>query len=221
VSDPREVFAIIPVKETIGAKQRLASTLSPSLRQRLALAMLEDVLEAVASVRGIGGIAFVTVDPQAIALARRYSCKTIADGAHDGHTGAVTAGARWLIAHGRTTMLTLPGDVPLVTTAEIEQLIAAHGPAPAFTIAPAHDDLGSNAIVMSPPDAVKLRFGEDSFFPHLTAARAAGIEPCVLRLPGAAFDIDNPQDLHHFAALGSATRAGRLIGAHASEMRVG
>ena len=216
-----EVWAVIPVKETTGAKQRLAPALPPPLRRALALAMLEDVLASVAEVSGLGGAILVTVDAEAERLARRYGMATLADGAHDGHTGAVNAGARHLVAQGRSTMLTLPGDLPLVTAAEIELLIAAHGPAPAFTIAPAHDDLGSNAIVMSPPQAVPLRFGEDSFFPHLAAARAQGIEPCVLRLPGIAFDIDNPQDLQHFARLRSETRAATLIAAHANEMRVG
>ena len=219
MSDPGDVWAIIPVKETSGAKQRLAPALSAALRQELALAMIEDVLEAVAGVRGLGGAILVTVDPQAEILARRYGMQPLADGAHDGHTGAVNAGARHLVAQGRKTLLTLPGDLPLVTAAEIEQLIAAHGPAPSFTIAPAHDDLGSNAILMSPPQAVPLRFGEDSFFPHLAAARAQGIEPCVMRLAGIAFDIDNPQDLHHFARLKSATRAATLIAEHANEMR--
>jgi 2-phospho-L-lactate/phosphoenolpyruvate guanylyltransferase len=219
MSDPSEVWAIIPVKETHGAKQRLAAVLSPTLRRELALAMLEDVLEAVAGVEGLGGAILVTVDPEAERLAHRYGMQTIADGAHDGHTGAVNAGARHLIAQGRNTMLTLPGDLPLIAAAEIEQLIAAHGLGPAFTIAPAHDELGSNAILMSPPQAVPLRFGEDSFFPHLAAARAQGIEPCVLRLPGIAFDIDNPQDLHHLARLKSTTRAGTLISEHANEMR--
>ena len=74
-------------------------------------------------------------------------------------------------------MLTLPGDIPLVTAAEIERLLAAHRPAPSFTIAPSHDEQGSNAIIMSPPDAVTLRFGDDSFFPHLAAAEARGIAP--------------------------------------------
>ena len=215
MSHPGEVWAIIPVKETQGAKQRLAPVLSAALRQELALAMLEDVLEAVAGVAGLGGAILVTVDPQAGALAHRYGMQTLAEGAHDGHTGAVNAGARYLKAQGRRTMLTLPGDLPLVTAAEIEALIAAHGPAPAFTISPAHDDLGSNAILMSPPQAVPLRFGEDSFFPHLEAARAQGIEPCVLRLAGIAFDIDNPQDLEHFAQLEPRTRAGRLLAENA------
>jgi 2-phospho-L-lactate guanylyltransferase len=216
MSDPGDVRAIIPVKATRGAKQRLAPVLSAPLRQALALAMLEDVLEAVSGVAGLGGAVLVTVDPQAERLARRYGMMTLADGAHDGHTGAVNAGARYLVASGHQTMLTLPGDLPLITAPEIETMIAAHGPAPAFTIAPAHDDLGSNAILMSPPQAVPLRFGEDSFFPHLDAARAQGIEPCILRLPGIAFDIDNPQDLHHFAQLEPRTRAGRLLAENAS-----
>ncbi|HWD60394.1 MAG TPA: 2-phospho-L-lactate guanylyltransferase [Stellaceae bacterium] len=219
MSDPGEVWTVIPVKETRGAKQRLASALSAPLRQKLALAMIEDVLEAVAGVRGLGGIILVTVDAQAEAIARRYGAVTLADGAHAGHTGAVNAGARHLVAQDRCALLTLPGDVPLVTSTEIETLIAAHGAPPAFTIAPAHDELGSNAILMSPPQAVPLRFGDDSYYPHLAAARAQGIEPCVVRLPGIAFDIDNPRDLHHFAALGSRTRAGLLLAEHASEMR--
>ena len=44
----------------------------------------------------------------------------------------------------------------------------------------------------SPPDAVQLRFGEDSFRPHLAAAGAAGFVPAVVPLPGIALDIDGP-----------------------------
>jgi 2-phospho-L-lactate guanylyltransferase len=121
------------------------------------------------------------------------------------------AAAMLLAAEGRDGMLTLPGDVPLVAPAEIIQLIAAHGPAPAFTIAPSHDERGSNAILCSPPDAVPLAFGDDSFLPHLAAAQARGISPRIVRLPGLALDIDNPEDLAQFARLRSRTRAGALV----------
>jgi 2-phospho-L-lactate guanylyltransferase len=70
--------------------------------------------------------------------------------------------------------------------------------APSFTIVPAHDELGSNAVLCAPPSSVKLRFGDDSYFPHLMAARAAGIEPTVVRLPGIGLDIDHPNDLRAF-----------------------
>ena len=84
------------------------------------------------------------------------------------------------------------------------------GAARAFTIVPAHDDLGSNTIVCSPPDAVPLRFGEDSFFPHLDAARAQGIEPRVVRHPGIGMDIDNPIDLVTFLRMSPPLRTRTL-----------
>jgi 2-phospho-L-lactate/phosphoenolpyruvate guanylyltransferase len=72
--------------------------------------------------------------------------------------------------------------------------------------------------MLSPPDAVPLHFGEDSFFPHLAAAEACGIAPAVLHLPGIALDIDNPADLAHFYSLGSRTRAGLWL-AHNNRWR--
>jgi 2-phospho-L-lactate guanylyltransferase len=205
------IWAVVPVKNTAAAKQRLSSALSAALRQEFALAMLEDVLAALADVPDLVGRIIVTTDLAAAKLAARYRFQTHTQGANEGHTAAVTSAARLLQGMGDVSMLTSPGDIPLVTPAEIGQLIAAHRPAPSFTIAPSHDERGSNAILMSPPEAVKLAFGENSFFPHLAAAEACGIAPTVLHLAGIAFDIDNPADLAHFARLRSGTRAGRLL----------
>lgn len=209
-----DIWAVVPVKDTADAKQRLAPSLPATLRQELALAMLEDVLAALAEAPGLAGRLLVTTDPAAIRLAGRYGAACTAEGAADGHTGAVMSAARRLARERRGGMLTLPGDIPLVTADEIAAVLAAHAAAPAFTIAPSHDDKGSNAVLMSPPDAVALRFGDDSFFPHLAGARGCGIEPAIVRLPGIAFDIDNPADLAHFAGLGSRTRAGLWLAHH-------
>ncbi|HEX3952157.1 MAG TPA: 2-phospho-L-lactate guanylyltransferase [Stellaceae bacterium] len=214
----RDIWAVVPVKDTSAAKQRLAPAAPPAFRRGFALAMLEDVLAALADAPGLAGRLLVTTDPDAIRLAARYDAQCIDDGAGDGHTGAVTAGGRRLVREGRGGMLTMPGDIPLVTAAEIGRLVAAHRAAPSFTIAPSHDELGSNSIIMSPPDAVPLRFGDDSYFPHLAAARASGVEPTIVKLPGIALDIDNPVDLAHFARLGSRTRAGLWLAEHQSEL---
>jgi len=205
------LWAVVPVKERVAAKERLAPILRPEARQALALAMLEDVLAAVTAAPGIAGLLVVTVDAEAGELAVRYGARLTELGARDGHTGAVTAAARLLAAEGRGGMLTLPGDIPLVTPAEIAGVLAAHPPAPSFTIAPSHDERGSNAIACSPPDAVPLRFGENSFFPHLQAAEACGIRPNVARLPGIALDIDNPEDVLSFMRTPSPTRAWALL----------
>ncbi len=97
--------------------------------------------------------------------------------------------------------MTMPGDIPRLSSAEIAATLAAHRAAPAFTIVPAHDDLGSNAILCSPPDVVPLRFGDDSFYPHLDAARGRGIDPLIVRQPGIGMDIDHPADLVAFLRL--------------------
>jgi 2-phospho-L-lactate guanylyltransferase len=205
------VWAVVPVKELDRAKERLAPVLSPERRRALMLAMLEDVMTALAATSGLGGLAVVTVDAAARTLTEHYGACIIEMGARDGHSGAVAAAARLLAAEGCHGMLTVPGDIPLVTPAEITQLLAAHRPAPAFTIAPSRDERGSNAIICSPPDAVPLRFGEDSFLPHLRAAEACGIRPTVLRLPGIALDVDTPEDLAALTLVPSATRAHALL----------
>lgn len=211
MSADRDIWAIVPVKEMDGAKQRLAGLLSPPQRRALAEIMLGEVLAAIAASRGLAGILLVTLDPIASDMARRIGARVISDGAREGHTGSVVAGIRLLQREGRSGMITMPGDIPAVTAAEIEAVLAAHRPAPAFTIAPAHDELGSNAVICSPPGAVKLRFGDNSYFPHLDAARAAGLEPSIVRCPGIAMDIDHPVDLAAFLRLpqaaGTRTRA--------------
>ena len=206
-----DLWAVVPVKERVSAKERLAPILRPEARQALALAMLEDVLAAVTAASGIAGILVVTVDAKAGRLAARYGARVIEVGARDGHTGAVTAAARLLAAEGRAGMLTLPADIPLVTPAEIAGVLAAHPPAPYFTIVPSHDERGSNAIACSPPDVVPLRFGDDSFYPHLQAAEVCGIRPTVLHLPGIALDIDNAEDVVSFMRTQSSTLAWAVL----------
>jgi 2-phospho-L-lactate/phosphoenolpyruvate guanylyltransferase len=205
-----EIWAIIPVKGGALAKQRLADALSPRLRKDLALAMFQDVLDAVAAAPELHGIAVVTADRDAAEIARRSGAEVWSEGAHDGHTGAVSAAARRLAA-ASSTMLTLPGDIPLVSRVDISGILAAHLSTPAFTIVPAWDYRGSNAIVCSPADIVPLRFGPDSYFPHLAAARAVGLTPTIVRNGAIALDVDEPSDLRRFMSKHSATRSWKLL----------
>lgn len=206
-ADSTGIWAIIPVKETPGAKQRLWSGVPAHLREPLVLTMLEDVLSAVSKASGLAGIALVTLDGKAGALGRRYGTRILTDDARGGHTAAVAGAARTLASEGATGMMQLPGDIPLVTADEISHVLSMHRPGPSFTIVPSHDDFGSNTIVVSPPTAVPLKFGDDSFFSHLETARKYGIEPQVIRLPGIGRDIDNAGDLQAFARAGSKTLA--------------
>lgn len=212
----RDVWAVVPVKEFARAKQRLAAILSPRMREELAAAMFEDVIHALSEVRDLAGIVVVTVDPAAAAIARRFGADVWSEGACDGHTGAVTAAARRLAANG-SAMLTMPGDIPRVTAADIADVVAAHPAGAAFTIAPAWDERGSNTILCSPADLVPLRFGSDSFFPHLSAARALALQPTIVRNDAIALDLDEPAELVRFMEKPSRTRAWALLDRHRAE----
>jgi 2-phospho-L-lactate guanylyltransferase len=211
MSATSDIWAVIPVKETAGAKQRLGTAIPDALRSRFALAMLEDVLTALSSVPELGGIAVVTLDAEAIRLASRHGARIFSEGAREGQTGAVAAAAQLFEQQGRSAMLAVPGDIPLIRPEEVSRILAAHDRVPDFVIAPAHDKRGSNAILCAPPSCVPLRFGDDSFLPHLEAARRAGIEPKILPMPGIGLDIDHPRDLDAFLKIPSNTRTRLLL----------
>ena len=215
MSVSRKICAVVPVKDTAQAKQRLAALLPAARRRELALAMFEDVIATLSSVRELAGIVVVTVDAGAAAIAARHNAHVMSEGACEGHTGAVMTAARRLAADG-LDLLTLPGDIPLVEAKDVRHLVRLHCAgadrgAGAFTIVPARDELGSNAVLCSPANAVPLRFGDNSFFPHLDAAKTHGIEPEVVHLPRIGLDIDTPDDLALFLQTPSQTRAYALL----------
>ena len=181
------IGAVLPVKDTGDAKQRLAGFLSAAERQRLALAMAEDVLATLARVTGLSGIVVVTRDERAAALAARHGARVLTEPSNDGQSAAVERAAAALGREGADGLLQVPGDVPGASADEIEAVLADHEGAgdggPAVTLVPSHDRRGTNCVLCTPPGALPFAFGHDSFGPHCEAARARGIAP---RIPPAA-----------------------------------
>ena len=205
------MWAVVPVKDMTGAKQRLSPVLSAGERQGLYRAMLSDVRRALSSAPSLDGIAMITNDAEAELMAAEYGATIIPESENGGQTAAVAHGIAELMAREVETIVQIPGDVPLVTPAEIEQVIAAHLPAPAMTIVPARDEQGSNCVICSPPDSVALSFGDNSFFPHLEAARRAGIAPTIVPLAGLGLDIDTAADLEALLARPADTVSHRFL----------
>jgi 2-phospho-L-lactate/phosphoenolpyruvate guanylyltransferase len=200
---------LVPVKSLANAKQRLASVLDQPTRTKLAQAMLYDVLETLGAWANRPEVSLVTSDPFAVELARRFQFQIISDNTNRSETDAIEMATRFCEAQGVDSTLVIPGDIPLIQAVELEKILQA-APAEGSVLVPAADGRGTNAAWRRPAGLFPLRFGNDSFKPHLAAARATG-KPCmVLSLPGIALDIDNPSDLHQLAETPGETRSQRL-----------
>ena len=156
--------------------------------------MLEDVLAALAEAPASPAMLVTRSIRSASDLARRYGARVVDRRRarrpyRRGHGGGAHPGGG-----GRGGMLTLPGDIPRVTAAEIER--AARGAPAGARRSRSRRRMtrrGSNAVLCSPPMVMPLRFGDDSFLPHLAAARALGIEPTIVKLPGIGWISTSPR----------------------------
>jgi 2-phospho-L-lactate/phosphoenolpyruvate guanylyltransferase len=188
-------FAVLPVKRFGAAKQRLTDGLEPGARERLAEAMVRDVLAALAQAPTLDGVVVVTNEPRAAAPARAAGAEVIPDAAETGQSPAATAGVVRALELGAERVLLVPGDCPALAPDEVEALLADPAPAPAVTIVPDRHGTGTNALLLTPPQAIEPAFGEGSFARHTAAAARAGATLSVQTPPSLLLDVDTASDL--------------------------
>lgn len=186
------VWALIPVKAPDRSKTRLGPLLQPTECAQLSVAMLTDVMRALENAKSIDEIALVTDDQSIAALALQAGHRVIDDESDDLCVGLNRA-AKIVAGLGAKTIIILPGDIPTITAANIDTLVARH--TGGLSICPAIRDGGTNALLCTPPAAVPFCYGKNSADRHLAAARKKGVSTS--RLPVSAFfrDIDLPDDL--------------------------
>jgi 2-phospho-L-lactate/phosphoenolpyruvate guanylyltransferase len=201
---------LVPVKNLANAKQRLSAVLTPEERLALAQAMCEDVLQELARWRARPNVAVVTGDPFARDLATRFDFDVIPDTLNPGETGAIEMATAECRRRGANRTLVVPADIPLINILELQTIVDSAPPGGAVLV-PDAAGRGTNAALRAPADLFPLRFGNDSFLPHLAAAKATG-KPCiVLELPGIALDVDRPEDLKELAAARGERRSQKLV----------
>jgi 2-phospho-L-lactate guanylyltransferase len=193
VSD--RTLAILPVKRFELAKTRLGDAVTNAERGRLAQAMVADVLEALTAAPGLGGVVVVTNEAAVAALAREVGALVLADPHESGQSAATLVGIAHALDGGFTRALLVPGDCPTLDGATLVALLEPPAAPPSVTIVADRHGLGTNALLLSPPDVIAPGFGNGSFERHRLRAEAAGAAWHVAALPGLALDIDTPADL--------------------------
>ena len=189
------VALVIPVKATVGAKQRLSSRLGPEQRRMLALAMAGDMLRTATRAVLPARVVVVTGDDDVAQLAARHGVAVVRDrGA--GQSAAVRLGVAWAVDRGHNSVATVAADCPLADLADLRALVTAAGrPGRFLRCVPDAAGTGTNAAALRPVDCDVWGFGPASLARHAAAAERFGLRFSVLDLPTLRPDCDRPEDL--------------------------
>lgn len=186
------VAAAILMKDPADAKTRLRPALPNDAREKLALLLFDNTLDFLLAAHS-GPVGVVTPSPT---IAERVSARG-AVVVEESPGGDINAAARlaavWAITAGAASLLLIHADIPTLSAFELEQLLAA-GRRVSVAIAPSRDG-GTNALLVSPPDAIPFAFGKDSATAHEAAGIARSLTVERLRLPHLSRDVDQPEDL--------------------------
>lgn len=205
-------WAIVPIRGLETAKTRLGGDLDAEERRDLVTDLLRRTLVATRDARRIAGTIVVTMDPEAAGMARDHDAVGLVERA-PGLNEAILAARSVAIARGATAVLVLPADLPAISAAAVDDIVAAAElraqqggvrAAPTGVVALVVDRHGSgtNALLASPPSVVDPSFGAGSHERHRAAATAN--RAALVELDGPlSLDVDTAEDLHAAeAALG-------------------
>jgi 2-phospho-L-lactate guanylyltransferase len=203
------VCALVAVKALALAKTRLATLLSPAERRALALAMLEDVLHALASASVVEHSLVVSRDPAVLQLAQSIGAGSYSEAAPDLNS-ALGRAALWCAQAGAGAVLAIHADLPLVTSQEITQLVVPLGQGYDVSLAPARDG-GTNALAFQTATPMPFVFGGRSLARFQAVAQARALSARLVRAPGLERDIDRPEDLLWLLDEAGETRAHAVV----------
>jgi 2-phospho-L-lactate/phosphoenolpyruvate guanylyltransferase len=186
-------YAVIPIKNLIHAKSRLATHLSTEQRRALVLSMLGNTIEVLRATRSISKLALITPEP---ALGIRFAIETLPD------TGTLNAAllvaVKWALEAAAPALLIVPADLPLITSEAVAALLLA-GERAEVVVAATHDG-GTGALLLRPPDAVLPSFGPGSGLRHMQHAAIQGRTVEALRNEAFLYDLDTGEDLERLRA---------------------
>ena len=171
------------------------------------------IITALRDVPLVRDTVIVTSSAEVETFAGHLGVRVIHQMRDEGINCACEAGIASACATGITNALIVAGDLPLVSSESLTALLqGAHLQERGVTIVPDRHHVGTNALVCTPADAIRLRFGPNSFAAHLRTAQEHGLEARIFESSELALDIDEPEDLDAWRAYDSRNEGHHNVG---------
>ena len=187
------MWAIVPVKTFDRAKQRLANVLTEEERRSLMMAMARDVLTCLAQSQALSGILIVSRAAEADALAQAFATERFTESPESNLPESLEQATRHLVDNFNASgVIVVPADVPCIQPDELDEILSGHEQ---VTILPDDENIGTNALILTPPLCMPYIFDGKSFKPHVDTAFEQGLTPRIVPGTGFSLDVDVPSDL--------------------------
>jgi 2-phospho-L-lactate guanylyltransferase len=188
--------AFVPLKHPACAWYRLLEALTAKQRHSLYFTLARRVITALREVPLVRDTVIVTSSAEVEIFAGHLGVRVMHQVRDEGINSACEAAIASSCAVGITNALIVAGDLPLVCSESLTALLqGAHLQERGVTIVPDRRHIGTNALVCTPADAIRLRFGPNSFAAHLRTAQEHGLDARIFESSELALDIDEPEDL--------------------------
>jgi 2-phospho-L-lactate guanylyltransferase len=209
------IRAFVPLKHPACARHRLLEALTAKQRHSMYFTLARRVLTALRDVPLVRDTVVVTSSAEVEIFAGHLGVRVIHQMRDEGINSACEAAiaSSSASAVGITNALIVAGDLPLVCSESLTALLqGAHLQERGVTIVPDRRHTGTNALVCTPADAIRLRFGPNSFAAHLRTAQEHGLEARIFESSELALDIDEPEDLDAWRAYDSRNEGHHNVG---------
>jgi 2-phospho-L-lactate guanylyltransferase len=176
--------------------------------------MLERVVRAALGTVSRAEVVVISPDPDALAEVGRIdpSIRLLFQAPErPGLNPALEQAAAAVREAGVSTVLILPADLPLISSADIDNVLRRDAP---VVIAPDRHGTGTNALMVRLDafgESFVFQFGEGSYDNHHDEAARLGVDAMTAMAPGTSFDLDTPADLAELDAMRATPGAGRGI----------
>jgi len=189
------LWAIVPVKPLRQGKSRLGDILTEDERFTLNSTLLGNTIRCLTSVKIVEHVLVVSRDLNVLSVARDFGARTLQEEGPSDLNNAIRLATSFAVISGAQHVLIMPTDLPLLTIEVVEELTSKGGKYQQIVISPDRKMDGTNALLVSPGDAIDFQYGPGSFQKHIDQAKKKGLQVDVFQSKALELDLDYPEDL--------------------------
>lgn len=191
---------LIPMRALDKGKSRLSNILSQSSRARLVELLFTQLLKKLNILRYqfpmiFSEVIVITPCRKVKAISEEFNAIVLEETIPHNLNSALTLGLSWSSENGYASSLIIPGDIIDPLTKDIKKIITLGKKASQCMVISPSTDFGTNALFLTLPTKMRLKFGPNSFFEHQKEAANQSIKTIIAPLDSLKDDLDTGKDL--------------------------